>query len=784
MPTRYTMKPIYKNLILLFTVCSIHVSSQNVFTSLDSALVACYPFSGNANDQSANGLNGTVNNAVLVSDRFGNANSAYSFGGPTNTANIVVPGFSSYLNGTGVSLSFWTAKSSYAYDCAFLMTTDISTNRFSLSVYYGSSGSPANYWDYGDISSNGRLVMTSFSSLPASGTWDHWVFTSSSLGMKAYKNGVLVASKTSASVFSTNPTRNLCIGGAVGLNGGILWYLGSLDDIRIYKRELLASEVTKLYSGNFSCICPSITTPTSATNVSGLCFGASATLSAVSSTSLQWYGSSSSTLSLGGGTSYAISSSVAPGSYTCYARASDGCSTSSPLAITYTINPFPILQTTVSGSTLCAGQTAVFQATGAVNYTWMPGNLQTANINASPLSSTTYTLMGESNGCVSTKTLGMTVINLPPVSIAASAPAVCEGKTVTLIGSGATSYTWQPGNINTATVTILPPTTTVYTLTGLSSGCTNTAVITIPVANLPTVSISGSSVICLGKNALLLATGATNYTWLPGNIQSQILSISPTANTIYTVTGETSGCTNTAAIAMTVVNPPTISIAASATSICPGSQVSFTASGATNYTWSSGITNPILNLSPAGGANYTVTGIDVNNCSGTAVASVFVHSVSIIGVVSNVSGSICAGEQINLIASGAGSYTWNNGAQSSTLTLNPSITTTLTVTGSDLGNGCLTTQTYVQNVDECAGIKTYAGANMLFDIYPNPNTGIFTLLTNSGGEVMIYNAIGEIVYNRKHSGSSEINLENLNNGVYIISVLVDQQKLTRRFIKQ
>jgi hypothetical protein len=48
---------------------------------LDSGLGAYYPFNGNANDASPNGNNPTFNNATLTSDRFGNANDAYSLTG-------------------------------------------------------------------------------------------------------------------------------------------------------------------------------------------------------------------------------------------------------------------------------------------------------------------------------------------------------------------------------------------------------------------------------------------------------------------------------------------------------------------------------------------------------------------------------------------------------------------------------------------------------------------------------------------------------------------------------
>jgi hypothetical protein len=44
------------------------------------SLKGWYPFNGNANDESGNGKNGTVNGAQLTKDRFGNSNKAYFFG--------------------------------------------------------------------------------------------------------------------------------------------------------------------------------------------------------------------------------------------------------------------------------------------------------------------------------------------------------------------------------------------------------------------------------------------------------------------------------------------------------------------------------------------------------------------------------------------------------------------------------------------------------------------------------------------------------------------------------
>jgi hypothetical protein len=56
-----------------------------------NGLVGWWPFNGNANDESGNGNNGTVNGATLTTDRFGVANKAYSFDGVSNKI-VLQPG--------------------------------------------------------------------------------------------------------------------------------------------------------------------------------------------------------------------------------------------------------------------------------------------------------------------------------------------------------------------------------------------------------------------------------------------------------------------------------------------------------------------------------------------------------------------------------------------------------------------------------------------------------------------------------------------------------------------
>lgn len=78
------------------------------------------------------------------------------------------------------------------------------------------------------------------------------------------------------------------------------------------------------------------------------------------------------------------------------------------------------------------------------------------------------------------------VCAVPIMNTTASNSSICNGQSTTLTASGATSYTWQPGNLSGASIVVSPNTTTTYTVTGtVAGGCTNssTRVITVSPCN-------------------------------------------------------------------------------------------------------------------------------------------------------------------------------------------------------------------------------------------------------------------------------------------------------------
>ena len=75
------MKTLLLSLVLLLSFTSL--AQPPAYVPTDS-LVGWWGFNGNANDESVNTNNGTVNGATLTTDRFGNANSAFDFSGSSN----------------------------------------------------------------------------------------------------------------------------------------------------------------------------------------------------------------------------------------------------------------------------------------------------------------------------------------------------------------------------------------------------------------------------------------------------------------------------------------------------------------------------------------------------------------------------------------------------------------------------------------------------------------------------------------------------------------------------
>lgn len=205
--------------------------------------VACYPFTGNANDVSGNNFNGTVSNATLTSDRKGNSNSAYHFLFSTGSY-IELPTYSTILGTSNeFSVSMWLKFSGVDHGPTPLqLYPDNSSDRFLISVPYHPTASPADiYFDYGNITT-GRLNIK----IATFTVWKHFVFVRSKINSKleVFVDGSSVGSKTS-SVDITNKNRKFRIGGG---GPATETFEGDIDDVKIFNKALTATEVSSIYN--------------------------------------------------------------------------------------------------------------------------------------------------------------------------------------------------------------------------------------------------------------------------------------------------------------------------------------------------------------------------------------------------------------------------------------------------------------------------------------------------------------------------------------------------------
>ena len=225
-----------------------------VTSNITTGLVASYPFSGNANDISGSNYNGTNNGATLTTDRFGNANSAYSFNGTSNyiDVNDVSP---LRLNNTDYTISFWTELNAY------------STGGGTAFIYKRSNGSQ-NGWGLGaDQGTQNKLMLLtsentdprgySTSTLALSG-WHNItaVYTQTSQELKFYIDGVLDNTTTGVDN-NYNPVGGMPTPSASctsvmrfgqDTKNNSYWLDGKLDDIKIYNRALTDCDVDSLFN--------------------------------------------------------------------------------------------------------------------------------------------------------------------------------------------------------------------------------------------------------------------------------------------------------------------------------------------------------------------------------------------------------------------------------------------------------------------------------------------------------------------------------------------------------
>jgi len=227
-----------KILFTLFViVCIANINAQVPSYVPTNGLVGYWPFNGNANDESGNGNNGTVNGATLTSDRDGNENSSYSFDG---NSFIQIDNFDSIIGNTPFTVSFWTNpnQNNNGWSLAF----GLSENGQGFSAgnrHWGNENFGAQIWKY-DVHPS-ALTTINFN------VWTNITIVYNNNTIKAYNNGTLVATQVVSYVTTNLSEGVLNFGKQISFNE---FYSGFLDDIGIWDRALTEQEIANLYTSN------------------------------------------------------------------------------------------------------------------------------------------------------------------------------------------------------------------------------------------------------------------------------------------------------------------------------------------------------------------------------------------------------------------------------------------------------------------------------------------------------------------------------------------------------
>jgi hypothetical protein len=214
---------------------SISVTNPTNFTT---GLVAYYPFTGSTFDSSGKGNTLTSSNVSLTTDRFGNVNSAYNFGGTNSYMQSSV--LSEEL--TNRTYSAWVNLSNTAQRAGGLVGLQSSDGGIFDVIVYNETNQG---WGFGSEYFN-RNKYSNIKETSTS-TWAMLTATYEPNLFKLYRNGILIDSTKSFPITRFGTTSKINIG--IRHNNGADPYLnGKIDDVRLYNRAISATDVANLYS--------------------------------------------------------------------------------------------------------------------------------------------------------------------------------------------------------------------------------------------------------------------------------------------------------------------------------------------------------------------------------------------------------------------------------------------------------------------------------------------------------------------------------------------------------
>lgn len=364
------------------------------------------------------------------------------------------------------------------------------------------------------------------------------------------------------------------------------------------------------------------------------------------------------------------------------------------------------------------------------------------------------------------------------------------------------TYSWGPAT-NLTSTSVANPTvtglfnTTVYTLTltNTTNGCVARDTINLVVKTTPEPMLGNDTLICNLPLVLNSNTPATSYLWSNG-ATTPTTSISST--NMYSVKATNSnGCIGYDTINVTVGNKPIVTLGPD-TAFCQGKTITLYAGNSPGtYSWNTGATTNTIVVGTPG--TYSVTVTDPSSCKTSDVINITTKPNPSVSLVFTGQTAFCPNESGRALTEGTpngGTYIGAGVAGTSPSQVFNANTagqgTYIILYNYTAPNGCSAIAKDTLKVNNCGvGIEELT-ESLGLNVYPNPNTGLFTIEINTAsdieGKVVVMAIDSRIVFEETISGngliSKNVNISDLANGIYYLRLDTKNGVKTFKILKQ
>lgn len=470
-----------------------------------------------------------------------------------------------------------------------------------------------------------------------------------------------------------------------------------------------------------------------------------------------------------------------PGTFYCWFKATNGYGCSMADTCVVSVYAIPDFELSTEGNLqqLCSGDEATVIVTVSPSsivdtLIWNgtivePLNGQTTTSRTFTITqTTTITVKGiGGGGCSTTKNIMIEAV-APPVITISGAQSICQGQSVQLVASGGVSCSWYIGSQligNGYNLIVSPLATTWYKaiVNGpMPTFCQSKDSVLVTVNPTPMVVVQPETAsICNGNSIIISASGANTYTWNNG-MSGAIITVSPTENMIYTVTGKTlAGCSNTASASITVRPMPTVTISGLLPTYCPSDPPDIVSGLPAGGTLTGPLVNGnIFNPQIAGPGFHTIYYQFSNTEGCTGIDSVVVQVINFNKSIHlGDDRTICPHESVTLDAgSGFEFYYWSTGESSRQIVFEgnsvlPGTGKTISVAG--VYAGCATgDQITIFVRDDCyASLNEKPEISSFADIFPNPSKGFVNIRFHQPAvhlRLQLFDGRGNLVWQGEH----------------------------------